>query len=83
VIARRRAGIDLGLEHVDVGLDVGAVGMLLRIGRDRDLDVGDALDAGDEIGAVLVAAGMRRVALADAADGSPRSATMWRTPASR
>ena len=41
--------------------------MLLRIGGDRDLEVGDALDAGDEIGGVDVAAGMRRVALADAA----------------
>ena len=51
-----------------IGLDGRAVRMLLRIGRDRDLDVGDALDAGDEIGGIAVAAGMRRVALADAAD---------------
>ena len=42
--------------------------MLLRIGRDRDLEIGDALDAGDEIGGVAIAVGMRRVALADAAE---------------
>ena len=35
----RRAGIDLGLEHVDVGGDRGAVRMLFRIGGDRDFDV--------------------------------------------
>ena len=39
--------------------------MLFRVGRDRDLDLGEAFDAGDEIGGVAVAAGMRRVALAD------------------
>ena len=64
----RRAGIDLGREHVEVGLDRRAVGMLFRIGRDRDLDVGQALDAGDEIGGIAIAAGMRRVALAETAD---------------
>ena len=63
----RRAGVDLGLEHVDVGLDRWAVGMLFRIGGDRYFDVGDALDAGDEVGGIAVAAGMRRIALADAA----------------
>ena len=36
------AGIDLGLQHVDVGLEVAAFRMLLRIGGDRDLDVADA-----------------------------------------
>ena len=46
----------------------GEFGMLLWIGRDRNLDIGKPLDAGDQIGAVLIAAGMRRVALADAAD---------------
>jgi hypothetical protein len=40
--------------------------MLFRIGRHRHLNVGDALDAGHQIGGVLVAAGMRRVFLADA-----------------
>jgi hypothetical protein len=41
--------------------------MLFRIGGDRHFDVGDALDAGDEVGGVAIAAGMRRVALAEAA----------------
>jgi hypothetical protein len=45
--------------------------MFLRIGGDRHLHVGEALDAGDQIGAVAIATGMRRVALADAADGIP------------
>ena len=43
--------------------------MFFRIGRDRHLDVGEALDAGDEVGGVAVAAGMRRVALAEPAGG--------------
>ena len=64
--------------------DVRAVGMLLRIGRDRHFDVGDALDAGDQIGA---RSGSRRDAARISPPtppvGSPRSATMWRTPASR
>src|SRR5207237_10327492 len=30
-----RAGIDLGLEHVDVGVEVAALGVLLRIGTPR------------------------------------------------
>ena len=46
---------------------VGAVRMFFRIGGDRYFDVGDALDAADEIGGISIAAGMRRVALADAA----------------
>src|SRR6516165_9542303 len=64
----RRTRIDLGLEHVDVGRDRRTIGMLLRIGRHRDFDVRDALDAGDEIGGVGIAAGMRRVFLTGAAD---------------
>ena len=38
--------------------------MFFRVGRDRHFDVGNALDAGDEVGGVAVAAGMRRIALA-------------------
>jgi len=30
--------------------------MAFRIGRDRHLDIGDALDAGDQIGSVAVTA---------------------------
>ena len=80
----RRAGIDLGLQHVDVGVEVGALRMLFRIGRDRDLDIGIALlDAGDEVGRGLVAVGMRGVGACRCRSvGSPRSATMWRTPTS-
>ena len=63
-----RAGIDLGGQHVDVGIHRSRVRMLLRVGRDRHFDVGDALDAGNQIGAVGIAAGVRRVFLADAAD---------------
>ena len=62
------AGIDLGREHVEVGLHGRAVRMLFRIGGDRHLDIGEPLDAGDQIGAVAIAAGMRRISLADAAD---------------
>ena len=62
----RGAGIDLGFEHVDVGCDRRTVGMLFRIGRHRYFEVGEPLDAGDQIGGVAVAAGMRRVLLAGA-----------------
>jgi hypothetical protein len=41
--------------------------MGLGIGGDADLEIGDPLQAGDQIGGEGVAAGMRRVALADAA----------------
>ena len=41
--------------------------MLLRIGRDRHLEIADALDPGDEFGGILVSAGMRRVGCAEAA----------------
>ncbi len=77
----RRAGVDFGLEHVDVGRHGGAVRMFFRIGRNRDLDVGDALDAGDKIGGVAITFGMRRKRSPTPPGGSPRSATMWRTPA--
>src|SRR5262249_11982303 len=65
------AGIDLGREHGEVGLNRGAVRRLFRIGGDRHLDVGEALDAGDQVGSVAIAAGMGRVAIAGAADGIP------------
>ena len=41
--------------------------MFLRISRHGDLEIADALDAGDQIGGVLVAARMRRVFAAGAA----------------
>ena len=64
----RRAGVDLGLEHIDVGIEVAAFRMLFRIGRNRDLDVAMLLlDAGDEFGGGLIAIGMGRVGRADAA----------------
>src|SRR5674476_1454689 len=47
------SGIDFGLEHVDVGLERRTVGMPLRIGRHRDLEIGgNALDAADKIGGI-------------------------------
>src|SRR5258707_6772856 len=35
----RSTRIDLGLEHVDVGIDIGALRMLFGIGRNRNLDI--------------------------------------------
>src|SRR4051794_30630146 len=62
------AGIDLGLQHVDVGIEVATLRMLFRIGGDRHLDVAMLpLDAGDQFGRALVAIRMRRVGRADAA----------------
>src|SRR5882757_11471544 len=51
----RRTGVDLGLQGVDIGVEIGALRMLLRIGGNRNLDFGMALaDAGDQIGRRLV-----------------------------
>ena len=63
------AGVDLGGEHVEVGVDGRALGVLLGVRRHRDLGVVEALDAGDQIGGVAVAVGVRLVAVADAAGG--------------
>ena len=63
----RGAGVDLRLQHVDIGLDRGRFRMLLGIAGDRDLERRDGLDAAHEIGGVDVAAGRRLIALADAA----------------
>src|ERR1700731_4036896 len=46
-----RAGVDLGLQEIDVGIEVRAFGVLLGIGGDRNFDVAMLpLDAGNEIG---------------------------------
>ena len=65
-----RPGIDLGLQRVDVGVEIPALGMLLRIGRDRNLEIGiTLLDAGDQVGRALIAVGMRLIGRADAGGG--------------
>ena len=49
---------------------LGTLRMLLRIGRDRDLDIGiTLLDAVDQVGRALIAVGMRLVGGADAGGG--------------
>src|SRR5579885_289808 len=63
----RCTGVDLGLEHVDIGGERGTVRVLFRIRGNRDFKVGYALYAGDEVGGVTVAAGMRRVSFVEAA----------------
>ena len=80
----RRAGVDLRLQRVEILLDRRAFGMSFRIGRNRNLEIADGANAAHEIG-------RRADSPADAArrprrrplGGSPRSATMWRTPASQ
>src|SRR6202011_875264 len=63
-----RAGVDLGLEDIDVGIEVAAFRMLLRVGRDRNLDVSmPPLDPGNEIRRTAVTVRMRAVGCADAA----------------
>jgi len=55
-----RPRVDLGLEHVDIGVDRRAIGVFFRIGRDGNLKIGgNALDAAGKIGGVAIAAGMR------------------------
>ena len=48
-------------------VEAGALGMLFRIGRDRDLEIADGAQARDQIGGIGVAAGRRRIAPAEAA----------------
>ena len=75
------AGIDLALEIVEVVLGAFRLGMGLGIGGDADLEIGDALQPGDQIGGKGIAPRLRRIGRCPPAGGSPRSATMWRMPA--
>ena len=69
-MARAAPASTLALQRVDVGVEIRALRMLFRIGRDRDLDIGiTLLDAGDEIGRALIAVGMGLVGGADAGGG--------------
>src|SRR5258705_7259431 len=64
----RSTRIDLGLEHVDVGVDVRAFRMFFGIGRNRNLDVAVLLlDACNKLGRRAIAIGMRGIGRADAA----------------
>ena len=51
-MARSRAGVDLALEVIQVELGARRLRMHFGIGRDRDLEVGDALQRRDEIGGI-------------------------------
>ena len=83
VIARVAPASILRLQIVEVGCGARRFGMGLGIGRDADLEIGDASEPGDEIGGIGIAAGVRRGRPRPPAGGSPRSATMWRMPASQ
>src|ERR1700722_17020327 len=64
----RRTGIDFCLEHIDVGVEVAALGVLLGVSGDGNFDIRMMpLDTGDEIGRGFVAVRMRAVGRADAA----------------
>uniref|UniRef100_A0A0N4ZXP4 EF-hand domain-containing protein n=1 Tax=Parastrongyloides trichosuri TaxID=131310 RepID=A0A0N4ZXP4_PARTI len=62
----RGAGVDLGLQHLDVVVDGRAFRVLFRIGADRDLKPADAGDGGGQFGGVGVAVCARRIGAADA-----------------
>src|SRR6202045_508917 len=63
-----RTCIDLGFEHIDVGIEVGAFGVLLGIGGDRNFDGAMlGLDAGHELCRTAIALGMLGVGRANAA----------------
>src|SRR5262245_11819585 len=61
----RGAGIDLGFEHIDIGVDARRLRVLLGVAADGNLERGDTLGAFDEVGGVDVAALRRLVAFAD------------------
>src|SRR3981189_1257482 len=63
-----RAGIDLGLQDIDVGIEVAAFGMLLGIGGNSNFNVAVLpLDTGNEIRRTAIAVRMRSVGRTDAA----------------
>ena len=62
-----RAGIDLLLQRVDVGIERGRFRMLLRIGRDGDLELADPADAFDQVGGLVIALRMRLIGRAEPA----------------
>ncbi|MGY4367588.1 hypothetical protein ACVW1A_003653 [Bradyrhizobium sp. LB1.3] len=65
-----RTRIDLGLQRVDIIVEVARLGVLLGVRRDRHFDVGvTLLDAGHERIGRLVAVGMAGIGRADAACG--------------
>src|SRR5215471_529569 len=61
------AGVDLRLQHIDVGLDAWRLGMFLRVTGDRDFEGRDLLYPYGQVGGVDVAAWRRLVTIADAA----------------
>src|SRR5258705_775380 len=62
----RSTRIDLGLDHVDVGVDVRAFRMFFGIGRNRNLDIAMLLlDAGNELRRTAIAIRVRRIGGAD------------------
>jgi hypothetical protein len=65
--AQGRAGVDLGLQHIDVVVQRRALGMLLGIDADQHLERGDAAQRRRQLGRVLVAVLARHVDAADAA----------------
>ena len=73
------AGIKLTLEVVQIVAWAESARMRLRIGRNRNLEIGNVFQAGNEVGGIGVATGMRIYSVPGG--GSPRSATMWRMPA--
>ncbi len=58
------AGVDLALQIVEIGPAIGGVGVDLGIGRDRNVERRDALEAVDQLGGIGVAVRMRCVSSA-------------------
>ena len=54
------AGVDLALEIVEIGCGAGKSGWHFGIGGDRNFERRDRLQAGDQLGGIGIAAGMRR-----------------------
>ena len=74
-----RARVELCLEIVQIGLPIGRVRVDFGIGRHRYLEIGHALETGDQFDRIGIAIGMRAVGTLPVS-ASPRSATMNRSP---
>src|SRR5689334_9766917 len=61
------AGIELALEVIDLDVPAGRLRMLFGISGDRDIEVSNLADAGNELGRAAIAVGMLHIGLAGAA----------------
>ena len=66
-----RPGVDLAFQVIEVGLGTDRLGMGFGEGRDADLEIGYALEPGDQVVGAGIASGMGRVAVSSGGGIAP------------